>query len=87
MKLKKKASYSQVTLPLLKLGMAILPRLTWSTPSRFTPRKFFLPHKGGGAGMGGDFSLAPPGRAGMDLDFLDSPRPAPIPTSLRVGKS
>ena len=35
--------------------------------------------------MGQDFSLAPWGEAGMDLNFLDPPRPAPpLPALLRV---
>ena len=38
---------------------------------------FSPPRKGGGAGMGQDFSPAPRGGAGMGLSFLDPPRPAP----------
>ena len=55
-----------------KLGMAIFP-----CPA--SPRAGSLPspHKGSGAGMGQDFSLAPQGGAGMGLGFLDPPRPAP----------
>ena len=38
---------------------------------------FSPPLKGGGAGMGQDFSPAPQGGAGMGLDFVDPPCPAP----------
>ena len=47
----------------LVLGMEIFLRLAQLAPPRFMPRRFSLPHKGGGARMG--------------LDFLYLPRPAP----------
>ena len=46
-------------------------------PPSFAPRGFSPPCKGGGVGMGQDFSPASRGRAGMGLDFLDPPRPTP----------
>ena len=54
-----------------KVGMAI-----FLCPSPFAPHKFSSPHKGGGAGMGQDFSSAPRGGPRMGLDFLNPPRPA-----------
>ena len=62
---------------LLLLGMTILPRLAWPAPPRFAPCGFSPPRKGDGVGMGQDFRPAPQGRAGMDLYFLDPPRPSP----------
>ena len=44
-------------------------------PPRFGPRGFSSPCKGGGAGMGRDFSPASWGGAGMGLDFLDLTHP------------
>ena len=54
------------------IGMTILPH---PALSRFAPRRFFPPCKGGGAGMGWDFSSAPQGRTRIGLDFLDPTRP------------
>ena len=55
--------------------MAILPR---PAPPSFAPHGFSPPRKGGGVGMGQDFSPAPLGGAGMGLDFLDPPYPVPF---------
>ena len=46
-------------------------------PPCFAPRGFFLLCKGDGVGIAQDFSPAPRGGTGMDLDFLDPTRPAP----------
>ena len=56
-------------------GNFALPCLTH--PSSFHPTWVFPAPKGGGAGMGQDFSPAPRGKAGMSLDFLDQSRPTP----------
>ena len=56
--------------------MAVLPCPTQPAP-RFAPGGFSPPRKDGGARMGQDFSPAPRDGAGMDLGFLDPPRPAP----------
>ena len=43
----------------LVVGMAIFPRPTKPAPSRFATHWFALPRKGGGTGMGQDFSPTP----------------------------
>ena len=60
--------------------MAILSRLASLNPTlpRFTLHGFSPPRKGDGVRMGQDFSPAPRGRTGMDLDFLDPPYLAPV---------
>ena len=42
---------------------------------QFFPASLNPPRKGGGVGMGQDFSPAPLGGAGMGLYFLDPPHP------------
>ena len=69
--------------------MAILPRPASPAPPRFALHGFSPPRKGGGAGMGQDFSPTLWGGAGMGLDFLDPPYPRPSlspphPALLRV---
>ena len=66
----------------LKLGMAILPCLAWPVPPFFIWHGFSLPLKGGGAGLGWDFSLTSWGRTRMGIDFLDLSHP--IPSLIRV---
>ena len=52
---------------------------------QFFPASLNPPRKGGGVGMGQDFSPAPLGGAGMGLYFLDPPHPTPPhPALLRV---
>ena len=55
--------------------MTIFSHPTLPAPPCFALRRFFLPHKGGGAEMEQDFSPVPQGGTGMDLDFLDPPHP------------
>ena len=62
-----------------------LPRLT--RPSPLCLHGFSPPRKGSGAGMGQDFSPTPRGGAGMALDFLNPPCPAPpllVPAPSRI---
>ena len=56
--------------------MAILPRAAWPAPPPLRPTQVFLSLRRwwGGVGMGEDFSFAPWGKAGMDLDFLNPTR-------------
>ena len=63
--------------PPLRVGMAILSCPAWPTPSCFVSYGFFLPCKGGGAGMERDFRPAPRDEARMGLHFLDPSYPTP----------
>ena len=67
--------------------MTIFPHSAWLAPPHFTLCGFSLPHKGGGVGMGWDFSPVPQGKAGMSLDFLDPTYFAPPhPCPARIDK-
>ena len=68
-----------------ELGMAIFPRPVWPAPPRFAPCGFSPSRKGGGAGMGRDFSLASQDGAVIGLDFLDPPLPIPTPPCVAKG--
>ena len=72
---------------LIRFEPIVLVYKVWQfclTPPRFTTCRFSPPRKGGGAGVGQDFSPAPRSGVGMGLNFLDLPRP--VPTPLRVDK-
>ena len=66
-----------------RIRMTILPHPTWPAPPCFAPHGFYPPCKGGGVRIERDFSIAPQGRTGMSLDFLDPTYPIPP----RVDKS
>ena len=64
--------------------MAILSCPAQPAPPRFAPREFSSPHKGGGAGMGQDFSPASWGWARMGLDPPRPASPHPCPALLKI---
>ena len=64
--------------------VVVLPRPAWLAPSCFTLCWFSPPRRGDGVKMGWDFSPASRGRAGMGLNFLDLPCPAPLPHPMLI---